>query len=299
MASRLKQIHNEVLELIKSMSFPNRSDKAFKYTNIWDNQVVEVLEQINDSYSFRFPAIFFELDLGEARQLGGGFRSYPNCVFRYHICHELLDSQNGYMEQNLGVIDYRDLTISKVQNSSISFCSSMQSFEDKMDYKHKNVYRWVLGFKCNFIDDAGSDFDPNNGTTWGYLENPTLNINVFFSWVSGREYESNMTSSLKFYVTQGGLKFVASNGAYYITSDSEGASGNYANVVSYKGDVYICKQTNSDVEFDITKWEKIESWTPRSFIKDEITAFYSGIYICLNPNNDAIFNETNWNKITG
>lgn len=231
----------------------------FKYYNIWDDQIDEMI--CGESYSYSLPSIFLEVILGEPKMLGAGFTSYPECQFRFHIADMFLNKED-YMEQNTQVFEIRDSAKNILQNLNISYCSTFIPIEDKMDYKHGNVYKYILGFKTNFIDNAGSVDYPGNAT-WGYLVNPTLNINIFKTWFGGIEYVQDV------------------------------------NVIVYRGDIYICSLSNSDLIFDVTKWLKITLWQPNlEFSLDSHCVYQSIVYKCTEANEDYTFDINKWLKIT-
>jgi hypothetical protein len=172
--SRIVQLHLDVLDCLKNIK--QDGDVLFKYFNIWDNQMDENI--LGKGYSFRRPACFFELDLGQPKMLGAKMTSYPDAVCRFHLFHELLDGRNDTMERNLPVFEVRDLTKTALLNSNISNCSNLICIEEELDYKHDNVYKYILGFRTNFKDDAGSIYAQDSGKTWDFLKNVINEFNI-------------------------------------------------------------------------------------------------------------------------
>jgi len=207
MSSRIKQIYTDILLILEDMDW--------KYKNIYDNQTDEMI--IGSSYSFLTPAVFIEFDLGQAVQGNGGFTFYPDTLLSFHIVDTLLNDGDN-MEQNLGIFDLRDSIKKKFTGSKVSFCSAMMCVSDKKDFKHNNVYKYIVSFKTQFIDNSGSDID--KGEQWLILTSPTLGLTVVWSWVSGKQYE-------------------------------------IGNRVGVEGIGYSCIEANNDKVFDPSKWELI------------------------------------------
>lgn len=303
MASRIKTVYTDCLSAIKSLTKINDksglTENVFKYCNVWNNQPYIQEKEKNESYPFKTPAVFVGFELGNAMQLAYNMTSYPEAELSFYIVHEYLNDIGGDMDKNLKVFELRDYIKTKFSSVSISFCSSLVINQEIQDFNHDNVYVYKISFKTNFIDSKGSVLDTDSGAVWGFLENPTLNVNVFIAWSCGRKYTSNIDSSSIFYQSSSGLRYVSSNGAYYITSDSGSSEGIFASVVSLNGDVYVCLETNSDLVFDESKWFRIYGWTPKKYQVGDISAFYSRIYKCKTENEDDLFNESNWEIIIG
>lgn len=247
--------HNQIKTLKKDIG-RIKDLPIFKYFNIWNSLIDGYI--LGDVYSFNCPAIFLEIQLGKPTNLGRGYTSYPECILRFHIISNLLDSGNGNMEQNEEVFDLRDLIVELFNGSGkISRCSSLMIEEDVMDYQHKNIYKYIVSFKTNFIDTKGSNLCK---ATYGYLVNPTLNLNIFKSWFSQSTYIVGKT-------------------------------------IVYRGKIYICKVENSDVLFNLDNWDLVSDWFKgNTYLVDSYVAYNSDVYKCLVENSDSTFNPTNWIK---
>lgn len=261
--NRLRKLYLELLTLVDGITLPDFSligEDKFKYRNIWDDQIYNMIE--GNSYSFAMPSVFLQVELGDCMLLGGGMRSYPNAIIRFKICHLLLNSENA-MEQNLQIFEIRDAVVTGTQNANLSNCSSLIPFEDIQDFKHGNTYVYDVSYKTNFLDIKGSQFDIDTGIAFGYLVNPTLNLNLFKNWCSGVSYVEDV------------------------------------NVVVYRGSIYLCKTSNSDLEFVEANWEKINQWIPNTVFEiGDKTLFQSVAYECITDNEDSVFDISKWNKIT-
>lgn len=234
----------------------DRKSVVFKYTNIWDDQIDEMI--FGDGYAFNSPAAFIEFTLGKGTSLGMKFTSFQESMIRIHILSTVLNSENPKMEQNLEVFKLRDYVVTKLKNSNIPFCSSVALVEDKQDYKHKNTYVYVLGFLTNFIDSKGSLYDEDSGAIYDFIKG--FNINVLFGWQSGTHY-----FILNKIIYQGEVYICISE-----NSDTEFKPDNWykiqswvpaqyivGNVVCFYSYIYICVIDNNDTDFDINKWTQV------------------------------------------
>lgn len=294
MPSRIKQIHSQLLDIITSIQV--EGSNYFVYSNIFDDQIDEAIK--GNTYSYAIPAIFVEIQFGEAKPLGQGYTSYPDTKILFHIYTTFLNDPNGGMERNLPVFDIRDTVVSVFNVfPNLQYCSTLQMYYDKPDYKHNNVYKYIVGFSTNFLDSKGSIYDSDNPSQWGYLKNPVVNLNLFKPWVTRTSYISNV-SQLETYIDEG-LQNVYINefGDIYITEPSTTLL--FCNVVSYGGQLYACLNSNSDTIFNPSNWILIESWLTKKNYKYGDFAVYANIlYICISDNNDENFDINKWLTIT-
>lgn len=258
MASRIKQVF---IALLQQCSTIKEDDKlksdSFKYYNVWDNQIDDMIS--GKSYSFNLPAVFVEIIFGEGVTLGHGFTSYPDTLINFHIAHELLND-GDFMERNLDVFDYRDKIKKKFNlNKSVCFLSRLLHVGDKLDYKHGNVYKYIISFKTNFIDSPTGDSDSNSGDLKGVIK--TLNISVFPYWQSGGNYTANVS------------------------------------VVSRQNAFWLCITDNTDETFTDVNWVKCSGWFKKKFLVDDYTTFEQHVYKCTVDNEDSVFNPSNWTLI--
>ncbi len=175
MSSRIKQIHIDCLAALKAPKSGLLSN-PFKYWNIFDDQINEMIS--GKTYSYNTPSCFIEFQPGEVKNIGANITEYRDSIWRVHLINMVLDGQNNTMEQNLSIFDVRDFVKSVMLNANISFCSKLQQSEDRLDYKHGNIYKYILGFKSNFLDNKGSLFDTDSGFAIADLVNPILTDNI-------------------------------------------------------------------------------------------------------------------------
>ena len=256
------------------------ANQVFQYINIWDNQIDELIK--GNEYPFNANSCFIEYIPGEAKMLLNNVSSFPDSKLTFHIFSLLLNSQGtDMMEQNLEIYGLRD----KVKRSMNGFSpatgvTNFMCCEDKLDYKHGNVTKYLLSYNFNYIDTTGSVFDSaqvnGNYLAPQYLKslvipNLALSINQWDEWVGGINYIVD-----KNVVTYGS------------------GTGLYGKVPN----VYLCLNSNSDTEFTISNWTLIPSWKIKSWVVNDY-CYYGGIvFICSIANSDTSFNLSNWIEIT-
>lgn len=243
----------------------------FKTINVWDNQVDEMIK--GDSYSFNTDyAIFVEYIPGDAKQLLNKVTSYPESVITFHIFSILLDGRDGTMERNIDIFIARDKTNSKIKGWSPDNCSSFMSCKDVLDYKHKNITKYILSYNFNFIDKTGSIFDVDSPfhLTSKSFDNPKItSISIFTGWISGASYTSNVS--------------VVCNGYDF----------------NKQLLVYLCKTDNSDKIFDLSNWTLIPEWkSKKKYSVDDYSFFVNTVFKCITDNEDSSFIPSNWIQIT-
>lgn len=245
-------------------------NNVFKYINIWDNQIDEMIK--GTTYSFDSnSAIFIELQLGEGQMLLNNVTSYPNAKIIFHIFSILLDAGKDNMEQNLKIFEFRDILKSNTLGWSPANCSSFMAYLDTLDYKHNNITKHLLGYNFNFIDKTGSIFDEYspNYLNLVQLVNATVgSITIFQNWKSGLSYFANSSCIINGYDLNG-LPLV-----------------------------YLCTIDNSDEIFNIANWLLIQSWkSGKSYEINDTVYVINRVYKCTTINNDNIFNPDNWEII--
>lgn len=265
MSIRLKQVNLSAIALADEiMNDEETPSPLFIYRNVWNNQIDEAI--YGNTYSFASPAIFIEVQTGKGGSTGGGVMAYPEFMIAFHIYHMSLDGEFGTMEQNVSVFDIAEKIKDKFNFSrKVSWCNALQLQEDTPDYKHGNVYKYIIAYKCHFTDVAGSDFDfAHSGVTYGYLTNPedALDLNIFFAWDSEMSYVA--------------LK----------------------DAVSYRGKAYLCKTSNNDTEFNENNWYLIYPFIGGvEYVIDTYICHDNHIYKCTTANSDTIFTLANWQLI--
>lgn len=295
--SKLYDIHIDLLNGIKSINPDNLPKQYFKYYNVWDNQIEKMIS--SKGYSFNTPAVFFEIIFEDVNVIGQGY-SKNNIKIYFHIVNSVLNTnpvESNAMERNLQIITPRDLIKNKFNLNKNLSCNTLMVCGEKLDYKHDNLYHYIIEFKSSFIDSVGSEIDSGD-TIKGFLINPTLDLDIFFYWVSGKTYVSDL-SDLVFYAQSGtGNLYLSNGGLFYINSNSTLKSYLFANVVSYNNDIYICKITNSDTEFNLDNWIMVSLWENKSYSAGDFVAFQSDCYLCIIGKSTSVdFIESEWLKI--
>jgi len=249
-------------------------NRKFKLSNIWNDQIDR--EIIEEGYIIKCPACFIEFLPEEPMQVLGGVTQYMNAKMYFHIFSDQLNNPNSLggdkLDRNTEIYDLRDLIKSKFLGFHTHNSSAMMSRYDQLDYKHKTITKYLLGFSFCFNDDKGSIFDPNSDR---YLESykltgATLSVTRKDNWISGCLYVSGV------------------------------------NVVYFEGVIegvligwYLCTTTNNSTEFTPLQWQYLALWQGgNSYTIGEYIYLGYYAYICIEDNNDNTFTENKWNLIT-
>jgi hypothetical protein len=140
----LRNIFEDVLSVIKDKT-------SIDYVRVWNDQVS--LMDRGEIYSYPNLACFVEIVLAK-NGLGLGIVG-GDINIRFHIVHTELDAQDGTMEQNLTVFQWRDELISSLTYLENSSLSGFQLVGEQPDYNHSNVYHYVVELIAHYIDTTG------------------------------------------------------------------------------------------------------------------------------------------------
>lgn len=262
---------------------PSNVNQLFKTINIWNDQIdEEILSDVKDgeprtSFSnsiLKCPALFIEFIPDDPKLILGGVTQYMDAKIYFHIFSEELNSPNSRggdkMDQNLSIYDLRDSIKSTFLGFHTHNSSAMMSRYDSLDYKHKTITKYLLGFTFCFNDEKGSIFDPKSSRYqyWATVS-ATTNVTPKNDWIGGTKY------------------YAITNVIYY--AGSEGIEPGY----------YMCKVSNNSTEFTPSEWLVLAMWLPS-------TAYTAGtcifnqyfVFRCSVDNSDAVFNPDNWELIS-
>ncbi len=240
----------------------NRNQR-FKVINIWNDQIDNEVKE-KENYVIKCPAIFLEFIPEEPKMILGGVTQYPDAKMYFHIFSDQLNSPNSeggdFMDRNIEIYSLRDDVKSIMLGFHTHNSSFMMSRYDALDYKHKTITKYLLGFSFCFNDDKGSIFDPKSSR---YLVTGNLpsNLEVLprHPWVSEDDY----------------LALCA--------------------VVFLSDKYYLCITSNSDEIFNPLNWLEINHWVSGTTYSVG-NYIYEGYfcYQCLTGNSDTTFNPNNW-----
>ncbi len=243
----------------------SNQNQVFKYINIWDDQIDDLIKS-EKGYEIAFDALFFELILGDAKMVLGDVTHYPDSKLFFHIFSFNLNQQDtGKMEQNLVIYDLRDIVKANILGQRFHGANGFMSCYDAMDYKHKNITKYLIGFNFNYSDAVGSIYDADsvNGLKFKTNSSLTAIFNIFPSWISGLSYVADLS------------------------------------VVIIATIVYVCTTSNSDLVFDLNKWAVVNFWVSgKSYLVGDYELDLGIVYKCLNSNSDITFTPSNWTKIS-
>lgn len=107
------------------------------------------------SVSYPYPAVFIEMvtDI-PARSVGNGVQLYEPLDIRIHIVHEQLDSQLGTLDENLDVLDLKDLVYQNLQMFEPNGASTFFRISEVQDYEHSNIYHYIQTYRTTYLDAA-------------------------------------------------------------------------------------------------------------------------------------------------
>jgi len=243
----------------------SNQNQVFKTINIWDDQIDDLIKSAT-GYEIQFPALFLELILGDAKMVLGDVTHYPDSKIFFHIFSFNLNQQDtGKMEQNLVIYDLRDTVKANILGQRFHGANGFMSCYDAMDYKHKNITKYLLGFNFNYSDAVGSIYDSDsvNGLTFKTNTNLTAIFSNFQSWISGLTYTQDVS------------------------------------VVIIATVIYVCIVTNSDLVFTLSKWSVVPFWiSGTSYSVGNYVLDLGTVFKCLNANSDITFTPSNWTKIS-
>lgn len=253
---------------------PSNVNQKFKFNSIWNEQIDNEIKG-SENIIIKCPACFIEFDTGDGMLIGGGVTQYLDARMYFHIYSDQLNATNkvggDYMDVNLEIFDLRDCIKSNFTGFHTHNASFGMPCVDKLDYKHKTITKYVIGFCFPFYDEKGSIFDPKSALykTFKTSSGIGLGVTPTHYWVSGASYQE------------------------------------LVNVIFIVGSVmplviegyYLCLHSNNDMVFTTLNWQILALWTPGNWVVGQY--IYLGIYcyVCLNANNDLTFTPSNWTLI--
>lgn len=134
--------------------------KLFQHIAKWNDQVSR--EKDGTGYAFAKPACFLEIPPIKWKQLNAGV----NCCdlkIKFHIVDQQLDAGDGTMDQNLQVINYRDLFMNAFIGYKLPYGGNFKTTDEQEDTKHKSVYHHQVTMVTFFRDTKGAAVDPDSG----------------------------------------------------------------------------------------------------------------------------------------
>lgn len=150
----------QILADLGSMVIPGTNTPVFNYIAIWNNHIKKSLS--GENYSFLFPAIFVEVkDTNSEVWLNGV--SIQDLEIIFHICHQELDAEDGTLDQNFDVFNFRTYIRQYFTNySKAPVLNTFMFKKEEEDFNHNQIYHWKETFKTRYIDQTGNPF--YNGT---------------------------------------------------------------------------------------------------------------------------------------
>ena len=259
---------SQLKQAIKDLKARILTVPAFVYTAVFNNQVK--MEDKGLTFDFPKPAVLIELEKPtKGVQTLGGYATVNDFIWKFYIVHEQLDGESdgtisSGMDENLDVIDLRDLLKTALTGFKPTNCSNLQYDDESPDYEHNNIYVYSLSMKCSFVDTKGSPLDADS-TLWQFatLTGDDVDLNTFLPWIAGKSYIANGNAAIQ------------------------------------AGNIYLCTTSNNDAVFTVSNWQLIASWEPGGpyTVTTSFVAYQKEIYQCSNSNTDETFILSNWTKI--
>ena len=168
MTSPIKKAIQDILRQLQQIT-DSYNMPVFQQLAVFNDQFERMKN--GTGYAFHLPAAFVELSPAKYEPLGMGI-STANLHFKIRIGHEQLDAGDGSIDQDLNVLDLRDLVKAALTMYKPTNCSYLESSGEDEDHHHGSVYELILHFTCSFIDTKGSPLDPDS-TTYITKQPPT------------------------------------------------------------------------------------------------------------------------------
>lgn len=145
------------------------------YVQMWNNQLAswrdsfknvgddQMVTGNNNTYVPPMPALLIEFDNLKNTELGAGVQLYEDLVIRIHIVHQMLDANDGTMEQNLEVYALADQVYAALNKFKPAGCVELVRQAHRLDSAHDNMYHYIVEFGTNYVD--ASQLEPVGGKT--------------------------------------------------------------------------------------------------------------------------------------
>ncbi len=146
MKQSLKDILNRIDGIVVGGS------KLFKHSAVYNDQVRGLLT--GKSYSYSTPACFVEVLDYSDEQLGMGIAAQDVYV-NFHIIHTQLDAADGTLDQNFDVFDLRNAIRKYMTGFNPCDMTSFGFATERQDFRHNNVYHFIVTFKSKYFDYNG------------------------------------------------------------------------------------------------------------------------------------------------
>lgn len=155
----IKDSLTAILNQLKSLTDTATGSPVFNSVAVFNNQF-EQLER-GEVEALPLPCCLVEMVTPISWVPIGAKLKQADVTWRIHIGMEQLDAGDGTMEQNLDVFDQlRDPVIAGLTGFKPAGCGQLFTIDDNPDYRHTNLYHFVVSFKCGCIDSKGSPYDP-------------------------------------------------------------------------------------------------------------------------------------------
>lgn len=125
---------------------------TIRFIAMWNNQLMDTNDGKN--YSFLMPAVFVEfVSPTQIGGVGNNVQVYEPLEVKIHILHEQYDAQDGTMDVNLDVFEFKQTVYKALQLFQASNTSVFDRQTEEQDYDHTNIYHYIQSYFCAFVDN--------------------------------------------------------------------------------------------------------------------------------------------------
>jgi hypothetical protein len=169
MVSLFNDIKSKILDICPEIQFVQMYNSQFDDLGGEQGSLI---------YSFPMPCAFIKFDDDvQWRQLGSNQQIADPLYITIHLGHNLLDAQDGTLEQNLEVYTLSQKLFKGLNKYEPDGASCFIRVGHTQDDKHDNVYHFQQKYMTTYIDQEASE--PQDGII---IEPPiTLNLTTEFN----------------------------------------------------------------------------------------------------------------------
>ncbi len=121
-----------------------------QYDNIADNDP-------EAGYLFAMPAVFYDVDITNIKQMGAGYQMIEPLILNVHIVMQQLDAQDGSLDQNLDIFALKNEVFLALQKFRPYQSGELIRISEEPSYGHKNMYVYKQTYQTAYVDKVGKD----------------------------------------------------------------------------------------------------------------------------------------------
>ena len=143
-----------------------RALNTLQYVAVYNQQYERINQPDEDGvngYLFAMPAVFVEFDFSQVKQMGQDYQLYEPVIVRLHIVMNEHDSQDGFLDENLNIINLKNSIFLQMQRFRPTQGGELIRTSEMADYGHTNLYVWKQEYTTTLVDKI--EVDPIGGIT--------------------------------------------------------------------------------------------------------------------------------------